>query len=128
MANGNSGPPFRARFPGTRKNQSRLLQEHGVDGMTSALMTIEEQKMRICQASKWIGFMIFAAASCVSASGPVSAQPPSPANLTPDDRAQIDKELKQLQDSLAAIAAPASAEKSDLRADAEIFIKGVTWA
>ena len=79
------------------------------------------------QLPKYIRPIACALVAVAWCAGISSAQAPLPGALNPEDRAQIDKELKQLADSLASIR-PAIAEKSDLWADAQVFVKGVAWA
>ena len=58
---------------------------------------------------------------------PVGSAPP--AGLSADDAQQIDRDLSALSDSLRALRQkPATSEREDLIADAEVFHKGVVWA
>lgn len=65
-----------------------------------------------------------AVAGLVALLAGVSAAPPdAPAGLSAEDRAQIERDLKALEDRLRPLR-----ENEDLYADAEVFRKGVLWA
>src|SRR5580698_9104978 len=83
--------------------------------------------MRDWQFQKHLGVVVCAVVMSAVGSATLSAQTTSPSALSAEDRGQIDKELRKLEDALIAIR-PASAEKLDRWADADIFFKGATWA
>jgi dienelactone hydrolase len=57
-----------------------------------------------------------------------AAEPVRAVGLSGEERQLLEKGLKELQDSLTAFGKREPAVKPDLRADVEVFVKGITWA
>src|SRR5262245_52281308 len=79
------------------------------------------------RSAKFLAVSALVALAC--ALGVPTSRAELPAGLSADDAKQIERDVRELGDRLAAMRKKSlSPEREDLVADAEIFLKGIIWA